>query len=196
MKIGLFGLIGAGKTTVINYLKKTYNFQILDLDEISKLVLAQDKTITFIRNAIPEAYNLKNKMIDRSKLRTVLFTNKKKNKLFAQVVWPEIGAIANTILAKMPSDKNIAVEGAILPILGIKLDKIILIETKKKRKNIKRVTIRDQRKATETKSLIKIQKAWIKNANFDVLIKNDSTIENLFLKIDQLMVKCEIEKVH
>ena len=86
MKLGIFGLIGSGKSTVVDYLKNHYNFEVLDLDKISKLIMQQDEIVAFIRNTLPEAYEVKTQEVNRSKLRELLFTNKKLNKEFARFV--------------------------------------------------------------------------------------------------------------
>ncbi|ATZ18762.1 dephospho-CoA kinase [Williamsoniiplasma somnilux] len=194
MILGIFGLIGAGKSAATKYLGENYDFEILDLDKISKIVMNQDDSKTFVRNYIPEAYVIETQSIDNSKLREILFSDFKRNKYLSKYIWPKVSDLTNEIILSIPKERNILLESALLPLLDLKVDKMIYIASNNLQKNIARVINRDGRSLKETTSVINIQKRLNKNADYDIVIINDKTIENLHVKLDLYMNKLGINK--
>lgn len=194
MILGIYGLIGSGKSTVVEYLKIKYGFKIIDLDLVGRMVMQTDESISFIRNYIPEAYNIENKSIDQNKLRNILFSNWKKNKLVSKHIWPQIAEIANQALAKTDSDDLIIIEAAMLPAMGIEIDNLIYIATDNIQKNIKAVMSRDNRTLKETTSVLAIQTKYNKKYDYDVIIMNNDSIAALHKKIDIYLEKLNINQ--
>lgn len=193
MRLGLYGLIGSGKTTARNYLKKYYQLEILDLDEISREVIETEEVKTFIMANFPNAYNLTNKEIKRQDLRAIIFNDLQANQTFSNFIWPLIEAKTNDLLSKVPLEQHVIVEGALLPLLHVPLDSFVEIQAPLSLRT-KRIQMRDQRPLQETKRVTNIQSNWLKNFTPDVALLNEGSKEDFFKKLEVLMENYKVQK--
>ena len=73
-KIGITGSIGTGKTTIANMFTK-FNISIFDADNEIKKILTRKEIKQKLKEAWPSV--LKSNTIDKHKLRTIIFSNKR-----------------------------------------------------------------------------------------------------------------------
>lgn len=194
MKICIFGLIGSGKTSVLRYLQNNYMIKIINLDEISKEIINKQEVIKFVKNNFPLSTIGVDERINRSIFRKLLFFDFQLNKKFSNFFWPLLTERLNEIILNYSLTDNIVVEGAILPLLNISFDKKIKIISKEQN-NIQRILTRDNRPQKEIESIIKIQKQFLKNIDYDENIFNNRTISELYKSVDLLMQKYQITKL-
>ncbi|ATZ16358.1 dephospho-CoA kinase [Entomoplasma freundtii] len=194
MRLGLYGLIGSGKTTALNYLSKNYDLEILDLDEISKEIMNEEVVLSFVMANFPTSYNQEKNQIDRNQLRIILFNSLVDNQKFAAFVWPLIETKTKSLLNSIPIDKNVVVEGALLPLFNIPVEYLVEIQTPKPIL-IKRIMQRDQRESDETKKIAQIQEIWLQDFRGDIILNNDDSLESFYNKLDTLMMNFKVSKL-
>lgn len=117
MIIGLMGGIGCGKSTVMDYLKQTYNAYIIEADKVTKEIMTPGNNVfNQIANTFPEVIN--SGVIDSSLLANIVFNNQEKLEKLNSITHP--GTI-NEILDRIKKSDNqlIVVESAILLGSGI-----------------------------------------------------------------------------
>lgn len=117
MIIGLMGGIGCGKSTVMDYLKQTYNAYIIEADKVAKEIMTPGNNVfNQIANTFPEVIN--SGVIDSSLLANIVFNNQEKLEKLNSITHP--GTI-NEILDRIKKSDNqlIVVESAILLGSGI-----------------------------------------------------------------------------
>jgi formamidopyrimidine-DNA glycosylase len=93
--IGLTGVIASGKTEITNYLSKQ-NIKVIDADEINRDILNPNneyylEILTKINKNFPIA--VVNNLIDKRKLREIIFNNSEKRKALEHIVYPIIKKI-------------------------------------------------------------------------------------------------------
>ena len=93
--IGLTGVIASGKTEVTNYLRKQ-NIKVIDADEINRDILNPsnqyyEELYSKIHNAFPTSTI--NNIIDKRKLREIIFNNSEKRITLERIVYPIIKKI-------------------------------------------------------------------------------------------------------
>ena len=93
--IGLTGVIASGKTEITNYLRKQ-NIKVIDADEINRDILNPNnkyylELLTKIEKYFPTA--VVNNLIDKRKLREIIFNNSEKRKTLEHIVYPIIKKI-------------------------------------------------------------------------------------------------------
>ena len=93
--VGLTGVIASGKTVVTNYLRKQ-NIKVIDADEINRDILNPtseyyEELYLKIKNVFPSA--IVNNLIDKRKLREIIFNNGEKRKALERIVYPIIKKI-------------------------------------------------------------------------------------------------------
>ncbi|AHI53888.1 dephospho-CoA kinase [Spiroplasma sabaudiense Ar-1343] len=186
MVLGVFGYIGTGKSTALDYLKTNHNFYIIDADKKSKIVLGYEEVREFIKNKIPESFDFENNIVDRSKLRSIIFTKKSLNLALGKIMWPHISRLIRDDILTCNKDK-IAVEAALLPLLKLPIDKYIYLINKNYGSHINRIDERDQRDNKEIRKILKIQETMHKESNIDYIIDNSSNKEELFRKLDKVI---------
>ena len=84
-KIGITGSIGSGKTTVANMFS-FFNIPVFDADLEIKKILTKNEINKKIKSIWPLA--IKEKYIDKSKLREIIFSNKKEKKKLERLLYP------------------------------------------------------------------------------------------------------------
>ncbi|MGF6906748.1 dephospho-CoA kinase [Fusobacterium sp. PH5-44] len=89
MVLGLTGGIASGKTTVSD-LFKTNGIPVYDADIISKEVTQRNDIIEKIINIFPQENLLKDKKLDRNKLKHLVFNNREKLYILNEIIHPEV----------------------------------------------------------------------------------------------------------
>ena len=140
--VGLTGGIGSGKSTVINHFKKL-GVNCYQADKEAKKLMDSDKgLIKEIKNSFGDEIYINSKL-DRKKLASIVFKNKKKLNLLNSIVHP----VVNKHFANYCESQNniyIVKEVAIIFETGTqdKFDKIILVKAPKEER-INRIINRD-----------------------------------------------------
>ncbi|AXK51163.1 dephospho-CoA kinase [Spiroplasma alleghenense] len=186
MILGVFGYIGTGKSTALEYLSTKHGFYVIDADKKSKVVLGYPEVQEFIKNKIPEAYDFENQQVYRSKLRSVIFMKKSLNIELGKIMWPHISKLIRFDIANCNRDK-IAVEAALLPLLKLPIDKYIYLINKNYNSHVNRIDERDKRDNKEIRKILKIQETMHRESNIDYIIDNSSDKESLYKKIDRVI---------
>ncbi len=84
-KIGITGSIGTGKTTIANIFA-FFNVPIFDADKEIKNILRTTEIIKQLKSIWPSV--VKKSHVDKLKLRTIIFSNKKEKKKLEQLLYP------------------------------------------------------------------------------------------------------------
>ena len=141
--VGLTGGIGSGKSTVVNHFKELgVNCYQADI-EAKELMDSDQNLINKIQNSFGEDIYINSKL-DRKKLASIVFRNKKKLDLLNSIVHPSVNKHFINY-CKGLNDKYIIKEVAIIFETGTqdKFDKIILVKAPKEDRVI-RIINRDK----------------------------------------------------
>ena len=84
-KIGITGSIGTGKTTLANMFAK-FNISIFDADNEIKKILTRKEIKQKLKDTWPAV--LRTNKVDKHKLRTIIFSNKKEKKKLEKILYP------------------------------------------------------------------------------------------------------------
>ena len=112
MIIGVMGGVGSGKSTVLNYLEKNYEANIIEADKVAKEVMLPGNDVyNEIVKTFPEV--IVDNKIDSKKLTEIVFNDEEQLEKLNSITHP--GAVKE-IVSRIKSSKNriIVVESAIL----------------------------------------------------------------------------------
>jgi len=192
--IGLTGGIGSGKTAVSN-LFSDLGIDIIDTDIISRELITNDKsTLDRIVDTFGNSILNSDSVIDRKKLASIVFTDKKKKQSLEKILHPSIrDEVSNQIQQLnqlIPAPAYVIVVIPLLLETGFDslIDQILVVMADEERR-IKRVLQRDDRNLDEIRSIISHQTTDKKRQDIaDDIIVNDSNYKGLqtkVLKLDQ-----------
>lgn len=197
MLVGIYGYIGAGKSTLSEYLHQQYGFKLISADVVAKELMDSEIMINFIKTNFSAVYETDTNQINRLLLRTLIFNDVEANEKLSNFFWPLISDQIKHFIAQQDSKNNdIVVEAALLnQFEAIEFDIVIYLKARKKTL-IKRVLSRDQRSLAETKTILKIQKNYIKNklkckSSIFLTINSNNNIK-MCQNLDKLMGKLNI----
>ena len=183
MIIGITGSSGAGKSTVCNILKNTYNAKIIDSDKIAKKLSEKgtgyiiDIIKTFGNDIVDEEGNLK-----RKKLAEIIYSNPEKRNALNNCTFKYIlKEIKRKISKELKEDKKaiILIDAPLL--FEAKLNEIcdiVIGVIAPKEQQLERIVARDNIDYEEALKRILAQKDnefYIKHCNF--IINNDNLFE-------------------
>ena len=189
--IGLTGGIGSGKTTVSEYLVKK-GFSVIDADAVAREIVGPGMKAT---KAIESVFGVEminsDGTLNRKRLGETVFSDKKKLSRLNQITHEEILKIINLrILEYKKKNTNlIFIDAPLLFETGLDsmADEIWVIDAPENLR-IQRVEKRDFMEYKEIKSRISNQmKQNLKNAKATFVIDNSLGMEELRVKIDQLI---------
>lgn len=189
--IGLTGQSGAGKTTVSSYLHSK-GFFTVDADKISREVLNTSECKEQIAKFFGKEVFLQDGNIDRKKLREKAFLSAENVKILNEITHPEILKRIRLLLKKYESSKGITVLD--VPLLfetGLNgLCDVVIAVLASKNLRARRIINRDKIDLNAVKMRIDTQKEDIFYKNrADFIISNDSSKEDLFAKVDEVLEK-------
>lgn len=193
--IGLTGGIGSGKTTVSEYLVKK-GFSVIDADAVAREIVGPGMKAT---KAIESVFGVEminsDGTLNRKRLGETVFSDKKKLSRLNQITHEEILKIINLrILEYKKKNTNlIFIDAPLLFETGLDsmADEIWVIDAPENLR-IQRVEKRDFMEYKEIKSRISNQMEQnLKNAKATFVIDNSLGMEELRVKIDQLIQKYE-----
>ncbi len=180
LKIGLTGGIGSGKSVVAKYFAKL-SIPIIDADKIAHELLCPHTT-TYKKIVAHFGMSLltTQKLINRKKLRDIIFTNPKERQWLEKTLHPRIRSLMQQYATKLKAPYCIMV----IPLLfetkfPIKTDRILVIDCPPNLQ-IKRVHKRDHSSTTQVRAIIKAQASRTFRFNkADDIIHNDGSLKHL-----------------
>ena len=185
MIIGLTGGIASGKSTVWKYLAEK-GFKVYDADKIAKDIsgkksVQKEIILTFGDKILDENGN-----IDRKKLKEIVFENKEKLKQLNAIIHPKVIDFYKELKEKN-TDEVIIFDVPLLFESGIDkfCDKILVVISDYEIQ-LNRIVERDKIDRELAEKIIKSQlsnEERIKKA--DVVIENNSSLEDLFEKVER-----------
>ena len=112
MVIGVYGIIGSGKSTVARIFKENFNFKVIDVDKIGHEVLGfpevKEKLLKEFGDMILKDDGVG---IDNKILGDIAFSNKVKKKLLENIMWPFMTKI---IESKIKENNRVLIDAAVL----------------------------------------------------------------------------------
>lgn len=196
MIIGITGSIGTGKSTVSNYLiSKGYN--VVDADKISKGAYNIGSNGY---KAILEVFGVEilnsNGEVDRKKIKKIVFDNSNMLQRLNMAIHPIIiNEIEKEIEILLESQNVVFLDAPLLieTELHKNVDKIIVVACDKN-EQINRIIKRDKITADMAISIINSQMSIDEKLKFaDYVVYNNSTIENLYSQVDEIILEIKKE---
>ena len=196
MIIGITGSIGTGKSTVSNYLISK-GYSVVDADKISKGAYNVGSNGY---KAILEVFGLEilnsNGEVDRKKIKKIVFDNSNMLQRLNMAIHPIIiNEIEKEIEILLESQNVVFLDAPLLieTELHKKVNKIIVVICDKN-EQINRIIKRDKITADMAISIINSQMSIDEKLKFaDYIVYNNSTIENLYSQVDEIILEIKKE---
>ncbi len=196
MIIGITGSIGTGKSTVSNYLISK-GYSVVDADKISKGAYNIGSNGY---KAILEVFGVEilnsNGEVDRKKIKKIVFDNSNMLQRLNMAIHPIIiNEIEKEIEILLESQSVVFLDAPLLieTELHKKVDKIIVVACDKN-EQINRIIKRDKITADMAISIINSQMSIDEKLKFaDYIVYNNSTIENLYSQVDEIILEIKKE---
>ena len=196
MIIGITGSIGTGKSTVSNYLISK-GYSVVDADKISKGAYNIGSNGY---KAILEVFGVEilnsNGEVDRKKIKKIVFDNSNMLQRLNMAIHPIIiNEIEKEIEILLESQNVVFLDAPLLieTELHKKVDKIIVVACDKN-EQISRIIKRDKITAYMAISIINSQMSIDEKLKFaDYVVYNNSTIENLYSQVDEIILEIKKE---
>lgn len=112
--IGITGSIGAGKTTVLNFLAKNGVITISSDDIANSLIEVDDEVRNGIKNIFGEGVFDKEGGIDKKKIADIIFKDDAKRMALETLMHPKVVKLIEENIKRAPKDSIIAVEVPLL----------------------------------------------------------------------------------
>ncbi|OKH32032.1 dephospho-CoA kinase [[Phormidium ambiguum] IAM M-71] len=186
-KIGLTGGIGTGKTTVSNYLAKTYKLPILDADIYARQAVEINSPIL---NKIAQRYGteilLSDGSLNRQKLGEVVFHNNEERIWLEQQIHPFVRQRFAEEMNKLPSNSTVIL---VIPLLfEAKLTNLVTeiwVVFVDEQQQITRLMQRNNLTIEQAKARINSQMPLVEKCQkADVILDNSDSLESLYKQID------------
>ena len=196
MIIGITGSIGTGKSTVSNYLISK-GYSVVDADKISKGAYNIGSNGY---KAILEVFGVEilnsNGEVDRKKIKKIVFDNSNMLQRLNMAIHPIIiNEIEKEIEILLESQNVVFLDAPLLieTELHKKVGKIIVVVCDKN-EQINRIIKRDKITADMAISIINSQMSIDEKLKFaDYIVYNNSTIENLYSQVDEIILEIKKE---
>lgn len=190
MIIGLTGGIGSGKSVVGNFFTEL-GIDVIDADLISRNILDTNKKARklFVKSFGNEFIDKKGN-VNREKLRTTIFDDKEKKMSLESIIHPLVREEIINFTEQSKSIYKIVMVPLIYETQSSNFyEKIIVIDCDEQ-EQIERASKRDGKSKENILSIIKTQASRNqRNSIADFIILNDSSIEDLRLKVIQIHQK-------
>ena len=190
MIIGLTGGIGSGKSVVGNFFNEL-GIDVIDADLISRNILDTNKKAKkLFMNSFGNEFIDKKGNVNREKLRITIFDDKEKKINLESIIHPLVREEIINFTEQSKSIYKIVMVPLIYETQSSNLyEKIIVIDCDEQ-EQIERASKRDGKSKENILSIIKTQASRNeRNSIADFIILNDSSIEELRLKVIQIHQK-------
>ena len=196
MIIGITGSIGTGKSTVSNYLISK-GYSVVDADKISKGAYnIGSNGYKAILEVFGEEILNSNGEVDRKKIKKIVFDNSNMLQRLNMAIHPIIiNEIEKEIEILLESQNVVFLDAPLLieTELHKKVNKIIVVACDKN-EQINRIIKRDKITADMAISIINSQMSIDEKLKFaDYIVYNNSTIENLYSQVDEIILEIKKE---
>ena len=187
-KLGITGSIGTGKTTIANMFAK-FNISIFDADNEIKKILTRKEIKQKLKEAWPSV--LKSNTIDKHKLRTIIFSNKREKKKLEEILYPCLKTELKKFENKNKKKKILVYD---VPLIyetksENKYDLILLANCDKKTQR-NRVLSRDKISNSLFENIIGSQLSFNQKIKFKPKIINTNNLKFfIFMKVLLLIIK-------
>lgn len=189
--IGLTGSIGAGKSTVSSYLKKR-GYVVLDADRVVHDLYEQRFFCEMLAKEFGREFLDEEGFIDRRRLSGAVFENEVMRENLNRLVHP---LVIRRLLeeARCFKEKKIIYDVPLLFETGMDryMDAVIVVVSEEEVSK-RRVQLRDKRSYQEIEKIFErqiSQEEKLKKADF--VIRNDSSLEELFQRVDEILPKLD-----
>ncbi|MFJ1522618.1 dephospho-CoA kinase [Spiroplasma sp. ald] len=182
MIIGVYGYIGAGKTSACEYLQNKYHFTYLNADKIAKEIMQEPTVLFFLEQTFPGI--VINGVLNRERLWTIIFTNPLANNKLNNYLWPKVNQQIITIINNNPNQKFL-IEAIGLSTLALSFTAKIFI-TASKKNIITRINARDQQSSEQIEQLLKIQATFFKQIKPDYKVTTNKSLPKLYQELDKI----------
>ena len=157
IKIGLTGGVASGKTTVSNFFKQ-FGIEVIDADVISHQVTKPDGTaFQEIISSFGSSVLDENGLIDRKKMRKIIFDNVSKKEMLERIIHPKVREEMFN-LASQSNDHYLIVSVPLLVETGMNqmMDRTLVVDCSEETQ-IERLIHRDKITLGEAKSILRNQ---------------------------------------
>ena len=199
-KIGITGGIGSGKTTVARYLA-SLGYIVIDADEIARnLSISSQDLIMELKNEFGETILNNDKSLNRKELAKIVFNDKEKKLKLDNIFHPRIKKELLVLFNKLENEEKIdnnkskSIIFLDAPLifeakLQTLLDKVWIVDSTLEER-IKRISARDNISIEDILTRINSQMTnESKILLADEIITNNSTLEDLKARVDELLIK-------
>jgi len=174
--IGLTGSFGSGKSTVAKYFR-SYGAEVIDADKIAHSLLNPGtKIYRQIRRIFGSKVFTRGQRIDRKKIATIVFKDKKRLKKLNQIIHPQVIRMIKQQI-RLSKAKAVILDVPLLieSGLGRIVDKIIVVKITRKQQ-LKRIKKKFSLSEADILKRIKMQLPLSRNVRMaDFVIDNSST---------------------
>lgn len=192
MLVGLTGSIAVGKSTVAKMFE-SLGTQRLDADDISRAYLSQisiqNKSELLNALSVDENEIFSDGFLDKSKLRSLIFSNKEKKTALENLLHPLIASYVECFIGLLPQKSIVIYEASLLVETGRYRDMDILVVVTAD-ESVRLHRLMERNSITELEAKIRIvaqlpQEEKVKFANY--VIDNSSSIEELRIKVENVL---------
>lgn len=189
-RIGLTGGIGTGKTTVSNYLVRAYHLPVLDADIYARdAVQAGSPILTDIFNRYGNKVKLADGTLDRSALGEIIFNNPEEKLWLESKIHPYVRDRFTDTLQQINVDTVVLAIPLLFEAKMTDLVTEIWVVSCDRQEQIRRLTERDRLSEAQARARIESQLPLTeKVAMADVVLNNNSTVEELLRQVDIGMI--------
>jgi len=186
--IGITGIIGSGKTTVSNILRKK-GIEVIDIDILGKKVTECEDVKNDIKRIFSSDYVINNK-VEIQKIKELVFKDKEKLEQLEKIIHPKVREL---IYKKIQSlkDKGLKITVIDAPLLyetGLykKVNKVVVVSSSAEitKERLKKRNMSEEDIKRRTAIQIPLTK---KETMADFVIYNNNTIKELEKEVDKLL---------
>jgi len=189
--IGLTGGIATGKSSVSDYLHRVYQVPVLDADQYARDAVSQNSPmLTLIQKRYGEQILQADGSLDRSRLGEIIFNQPSEKEWLEQQIHPYVRQRIETELSQLSANLVLVVVPLLFEAKMTDLVTEIWVVTCSPEQQLARVMQRDGLSETDARSRIASQMPLTeKVAQADVVIHNQTTLDELQQQVDQQLVE-------
>ena len=186
--IGITGVIGSGKSSVVNYLKEK-NYQVIDSDKIVKELYFNQSVVLKIKEAFGEEY-IENSGINRIKLGSLIYNNENERLKLNSIIHP---LVKKTILKEIKNSKEQLIFVDVPLLYEAKFEDIcdfVIVIYTNELLNLERLSKRDNISLENAKLKVNAQLPIFTKCYFsDFIIDNSFDLCYTYKQIDKIIEK-------